>query len=509
MNKFWLFLFLIIFIGGFLWLIFSNGEKETNQLASILEDSKKIDDISVREPIMAGQFYPSDKNELLKAINYFLEQVKLPEIDGQIKALIAPHAGYNFSGQTTAYAFKAVQGKNIDRVILIGSSHQEYLQGAVIDGNDSWKTPIGNVSLDNDLRDLLIKDSNLFKIDSIPHKPEYSLEVEVPFLQVALKDFKFLPILISHQLKDDQLEEISNVLYKYIDEKTLIVASSDMSHYPDYENANYADQKIIEAILTGKLSVLKEVIKQVESENIANLSVCLCSQKAVELVVEIMNKAGVNNVQLLKYANSGDIDIGDKTRAVGYGSFAFIKKPLNFDLNEDQKQKLLEIAKISVEKYVSEGKFTDFSVEDELLNEKLGAFVTLKKNGQLRGCIGSFEPDIPLYQVVSQMAISAAVKDKRFNPVKQNELNDLEYEISVLSPLKKIDSWEEIEVGKHGVQIKKGLKSGVFLPQVATENNWDLNKFMGELCSQKAGLEKDCWKSDQVDIYTFTAEIIK
>jgi len=507
MNKFWWFLFLIVFIGGLFWLIFLNEEKETSQLASMLKDLKKTNNLSVREPIMAGQFYPSDKNDLLKEINHFLEQVKLSETKEQIKALIVPHAGYDFSGQTAAYAFKAVQGQEINKVILIGSSHNEYLQGAVIDGNDFWKTPIGNVDLDNDLRDLLIKDSEFFKIDSVPHKPEHSLEVEVPFLQIVLKDFKILPILISHQLKDNELEEISQILSKYIDKKTLVVASSDMSHYPDYENANYADKKIIEAILTGKLSVLKEVIMKIESEDIANLSVCLCAQKAVELVVRLMEKINDSQVELLQYTNSGGMDIGDPLRVVGYGSFAFIEKPSNFNLNENQKQKLLEIAKTSVEKYVLEGKLSDFNIEDELLNEKLGAFVTLKKNGQLRGCIGSFEPDIPLYQVVSQMAVSAAIKDRRFNPVEKNELNDLEYEISVLSPLKKINSWEEIEIGKHGVQVKKGLNSGVFLPQVAVENNWDLNKFMGELCFQKAGLDWNCWKSDEVDIHIFTADV--
>ena len=510
MNKFWWFLFLIIFIGGFLWLIFFNERKETSQLASMFKDSKKtnIDNVSIREPITAGQFYPSNKEELIKTINQFLNQVELPEIDGEIKMLIAPHAGYDFSGQTAAYAFKAVQGQDIDKVILIGSSHQEYLQGAIIDGNDSWKTPIGNVNLDNDLRDLLIKDSELFKIDSVPHELEYSLEVEVPFLQTVLKDFKLLPILISHELKENELEEISNVLSEYIDEKTLIVASSDMSHYPDYEKANYADKKVADAILSGQFSIFQEVIKQIKEENILNLSTCLCSQSAVDVVMKLTEKIGVDSVKLLKYVNSGDIEIGDKSRVVGYGSFIFTKKPENY-LNQEQKNKLLEIARTSVEKYVLEGKLADFNTEDELLNKKLGAFVTLKKNSQLRGCIGSFEPNIPLYQVVSQMAVSAAVKDKRFNPVNQDELNDLEYEISVLSSLKKIDNWKEIEIGKHGVQIKKGSSSGVFLPQVATENNWNLNKFMGELCSQKAGLEKDCWKTGEVDMYVFTVKIIK
>jgi len=171
-----------IFYGYF----FFNVKKRNKSISFYVQRFKKnnIDNVSIREPITAGQFYPSNKEELIKTINQFLNQVELPEIDGEIKMLIAPHAGYDFSGQTAAYAFKAVQGQDIDKVILIGSSHQEYLQGAIIDGNDSWKTPIGNVNLDNDLRDLLIKDSELFKIDSVPHELEYSLEVEVPFCKL-------------------------------------------------------------------------------------------------------------------------------------------------------------------------------------------------------------------------------------------------------------------------------------------------------------------------------------
>lgn len=177
-------------------------------------------------------------------------------------------------------------------------------------------------------------------------------------------------------------------------------------------------------------------------------------------------------------------------------------------LNKDEKEKLLEIAQTSVETFIREGKAPEFQIENPILNQNLGAFVTLKKDGQLRGCIGRFSPtDIPLYQVVSQMAISAATQDRRFYPVTNSELEDLKYEISVLSVLEKIENWREIEVGKHGVQIRKGLRSGVFLPQVATENNWDLEKFMGELCFQKVGLEWDCWKREDVELYTFTAQV--
>jgi len=508
MIKFWQFLFLILFLGGLFWLIFINKE-EMNNITDMLKDSKNENNLSIRKAFVSGQFYSSNKNELFKMINNFLEKAELPEMTDQIKGLIVPHAGYDFSGQTAAYAFKLIQKKDIERVILIGSSHQEYLEGAIMDGNDIWKTPLGQVNLDTDLRDKLIEESSLFKVDLISHMKEHSLEVEIPFLEVVLNDFKILPILIGHKSSEEELNEISDVLSKYIDKKTLVIASSDMSHYPDYENANYADKKVLEAILTGNVSILKKTIEEIENENISNLNVCLCAQKAVELFMKLMDKINADNIKLLNYANSGDLDIGDKLRVVGYSSFAFSEKLWDFNFSESQKQKLLEITKTSVEKYVLENKLAEFNIEDELLSKKLGAFVTLKKNNQLRGCIGLFESNLSLYKVVSQMAVAAAVKDNRFSPVEKDELEDLEYEISVLSPLRKINSWEEIEIGKHGVQIQRGNQSGVFLPQVATENNWDLEEFMNNLCEHKAGLEKDCWKKEETDIYIFTVEIIK
>ena len=499
MKRFGLFLILAILIGGVFLFLFSKETNKTEPLASMLETSKEK---SIRQPAVAGQFYPSDKEELTKMISQFLEQVE--ESDASIRALIVPHAGYVFSGQIAAHGFKTVQGQDIKRVILIGPSHHQYLSGVIVDGYDAWQTPLGQVELATDLRDILVKENSLFKVDSSVHQPEHSLEVELPFLQNVLKNFKILPILVG-QLSGAELEKISQTLAKHIDEKTLLVASSDMSHYPSYEQANYSDKKVIEAILTGQVAKLQETISQIAKENIPNLSTCLCGQGAVEVIMRVAQEMAVQEIKLLQYANSGEVAVGDKSQVVGYSAIAFTWQTSS--LNSQQKSKLLEIAKTSVEKYILENQLPEFAIADSLLNKPLGAFVTLKKDGQLRGCLGRFQPDIPLYQVVSQMAVAAATQDNRFSPVQADELNDLEYEISVLSPLRKIADWREIELGKHGVQIRQGLHSGVFLPQVATDNNWDLDKFMGELCSQKAGLSWDCWKKDDVDIYIFTAEI--
>jgi AmmeMemoRadiSam system protein A len=172
-------------------------------------------------------------------------------------------------------------------------------------------------------------------------------------------------------------------------------------------------------------------------------------------------------------------------------------------------EQLSFIAKNSIESFIKEGKIPEFEINSEkLFEEKRGVFVTLKKQGQLRGCIGCITTDQPLYKAVSQMAIAAAFEDPRFPPVTKDELPELEYEISVLSPLKKVNSPKEIQLGVHGVQVVAGHNTGLFLPQVATENNWDLETFLNHLML-KAGLPPDYWQNNPVDFYVFQAEIIK
>lgn len=177
-------------------------------------------------------------------------------------------------------------------------------------------------------------------------------------------------------------------------------------------------------------------------------------------------------------------------------------------LNSFQKQELLKIAKESVETFVREGRVSDFDVHDKALNKSHGAFVTLHLDGTLRGCIGRIEVESePLWQVVRDMAIEAAVHDYRFDPVQESELDKLNYEISVLTVPEKIDNWQDIKLGKQGVIVRKGNQSGVFLPQVAKETNWSLEEFLANLCSQKAGLEPDCYKTGECELWVFEVEV--
>lgn len=176
-------------------------------------------------------------------------------------------------------------------------------------------------------------------------------------------------------------------------------------------------------------------------------------------------------------------------------------------LNKKDQKELLAIARKTLESFLKNGKIPQFEFSNAKFKQPCGVFVTLKKDGQLRGCLGELETKESLGKMVQKNAVAAATKDPRFPPVRLIELPEIRIEISVLSPLKMIDDPKKIKLGKHGVMIKKSWRRGVFLPQVAAETGWTKEAFMGHLCSQKAGLDWDAWKTGEVDIYIFTAQV--
>ena len=521
MLKFILIIILVILIIIAIILSFKFMEKQKNS-------SQKL---SIRLPVVAGSFYPSDKNVLSKQIDEFLAQAKDISIEGEPKILIVPHAGYAFSGQIAASAFKLLKDKNFKTVILIGPSHTDWFNGSAVYPQGYWQTPLGKIQVDSELAEKLIKEDESIFVRPQAHVQEHCLEVMLPFLQEILKDFKIVPIIIS-QSSDENVKVLARVLGKYIDEKTLIIISSDLSHYPSYKIANQVDEKTVQAILTGELEQFDKAVAESMAQGLPGLDTCACGGEPIKVGLLLAQHLGLNQIKLLKYANSGDIT-GDFSRVVGYASIVFSKDlslgppsdlPAEAEsfrsfnegglvkegaLTKEDKQTLLKIARQSIEGYLKDKEFPKFKNISPRLKQPQGAFVTLTRNHQLRGCIGRIiEEKQPLYQIVSKMAVSAAVDDNRFPPVSLNEMKNINIEISVLSPVKKIKNpIQEIEIGRHGVIVQQGSHSGVFLPQVATENNWGLEEFMGQLCQQKAGLPWDAWKGDAIDIYVFSAEV--
>ncbi|MEA2020699.1 MAG: AmmeMemoRadiSam system protein B [Patescibacteria group bacterium] len=476
-----------------------------------------------RSPAVAGSFYPQNPEDLSHTIDVFLSNAQPVVLDGKLRMLVVPHAGYRFSGSVAAEGYKQLETENYKRVVLLGSSHQVPLSKATIDDSDAWKTPLGEVPLDKGFTENLSRTSSFIEKNHRPHKNEHSLEVQLPFLQKTLgisdkkgkPSFKIVPILIGSE-EDKIVTEVSQSLVELIDSQTLIIVSSDLSHYPPYEAAQEVDRKTTDAILTGNPRDVTRAIDQSMSKGISNLATCACGKDAILVGMHIAKGVGANDIRLLKYANSGDVS-GERRKVVGYAAIGFFeekgentsRKETTNDplcLNTVQKKQLLSIARETLESVVNTGNKPLFEVEDSLLEQELGVFVTLKKNNQLRGCMGIFEPNKPLWNVVQDQTEVSALKDPRFPPVQPEELADIEIEISIIAPPKQIEDPNQIKLGEDGVMIRRGQKSGTFLPQVAKETSWDLETFLCQLCASKAGLYKDAWKDPETEIYTYSTE---
>lgn len=476
---------------------------------TVLQKDKGADiageELSVRRAAVAGTFYEDNGGRLSKQIDEFYEKALL-ESTGSVKILISPHAAYEYSGQVAAYGYKQILGRDIHTVVIVGQSHLMQFDGIAVFQKGYWETPLGKVEVDSDMTLELINYSDKIYVYDDAHEKEHSIEVQIPFLQESLSKFKIVPVVMGDKT-EDLADILTEALFQSIDEYTLVVISTDLAHYPSYDDANEVDGAVINSILKGETSVFQSVVADYMGQGIPNLSTCVCGEGGILVGMNLASKLGIDDIRLLRYANSGDVT-GDKSSVVGYASIGFFTDRFGAELTVEEQEELLDISRNTLESYIGNGTTPELSIEHEYLNNKMGAFVTLKKNGELRGCIGNFEPTSSLAEVIVHLTIQSATADSRFSPVQLSELPEIKIEISVLSPRFKIeDVEEEIEIGKHGVYLQQGGSAGVFLPQVATEQGWDLETFLGELCRGKAGLPSNCWESDDTEIYVFTAQV--
>ncbi|MBI5220273.1 MAG: AmmeMemoRadiSam system protein B [Candidatus Liptonbacteria bacterium] len=459
----------------------------------------------VRPAAVAGAFYPADRAELARTVERYLAEANPQTTGGRVVGLIVPHAGYEFSGQVAAEAFKKVAGQEFDTVVLLGVSHHEQFPGAAFYDGDYFETPLGQVAIDRELAGQIMAADPRFVFRSSPHAPEHSLEVELPFLQKTLTNFRIVPILLGSQ--DPELaEKLGQTIARVATGRVLVVASTDLAHYPAPRDAERIDHQTIQAVLTGQADQLTEALVQLGRLNAPGVVTFMCGEGAVRALLAYAQAIPATQFDLLKYAHTGMVT-GQKERVVGYAAIS-LSTTRKEELTEKEQKMLLQIARRSVEAYVRTGKPYRLSIAELEIDRRAGAFVTIKKNGILRGCIGTFEP-APLAQVVAQMALAAATEDRRFSPISPEELKDLEYEVSVLSVPQPVASADAIQLGKHGVQITQGNRAGVFLPQVVAETGWDKETFLSELCAQKAGLPRDCWQDPRTRLEVFTAQVFK
>ena len=474
----------------------------------------------VRPATQANRFYTGDARELSKEVDSLLALHRGETIFNNVAALIVPHAGYYFSGNVAAAAYMAIpRDKQYKRIFLLGPSHHEWLDGASVNTEaDYYATPLGQVKVDRETAVALTAADSVFRYEPRAHDREHCLEVQLPFLQRRFGNGKstqtsedsvpsIVPIIISTN-DFQKLKRIAEALKPYLTEENLFIVSSDFSHYPKYEDACKVDALTGKAVESGDVEQFIAALEENARSGVRNLATSACGELAIATLLMMIDST--YEVMHLMYQNSGDAEESDHSRVVGYHAFAIVRNgrartDADFSLSEDEKRMLKDIALTSIKDSLDGKPISHHSPLTSHLSEKCGAFVSLHKHGRLRGCIGHFGEDVPLHEIVAEMARAAAFEDPRFMPVTADELADIDIEISVLTPMRRIQSLDEFELHRHGIYIRKGYRSGTYLPQVADEVNWTKEEFVSHCAQDKAGIGWDGWKDAETELYVYEA----
>jgi AmmeMemoRadiSam system protein B/AmmeMemoRadiSam system protein A len=488
---------------------------------------------SVRHPAVAGMFYPGGAEQLASDVDGYLDVTDVPEFKGVV-GLIAPHAGYMYSGAVAGRAYSVVKGRGYDSVVVVAPSHRFPFRGASVFGGDGYETPLGVVRVDRKLADAISDPERGIGYEPRAHASEHSLEVQVPFLQRSLGDFALVPIIMGDQGEASVRQLASRIAgaVRASGKRVLLVASTDLSHYHSHEKAVELDSHVLDAVADFDPEGLLAALRRGECE--------ACGGGPSAAVMMAARELGATNSAVVGYATSGDVT-GDMAQVVGYMAAVLYGAPEKSGgsgaggsgeadragaggsgagpkdaagkaaapyegLTERERTSLLSLARRSIEAELEGHWPPAIEYTSKALETDCGAFVTLEERGALRGCIGHVVATEPLVRTVMEMAVQAAFHDPRFPPVTAGEVDDLTIEISVMSPLSEVRDVSEIEVGKHGLVVRGGGRSGLLLPQVATDYGWDRETFLEHTCI-KAGLPPDSWKQDGVTIYKFSAEV--
>ncbi|HOW51977.1 MAG TPA: AmmeMemoRadiSam system protein B [bacterium] len=466
-----------------------------------------------RAPARAGQWYQADPKALAAEVKGHFAAVPGDVASRSLSpfVIVSPHAGFAYSGRVAAHAYAGLTPRQFDTVIIIGTSHSFQNGVVALSPADYFETPLGAVPVDRDIVNRLSKADKRFVPSAEIHKPEHSIEAQLPFLQEKLQSFSIVPVLTA---TNDMalLDLFAKELVKGLDaskKKILIIVSTDLSHFHDYDTARKMDGETLNLMSTGKWDALRSKIFNGACE--------ACGFFAFHIAARVLEHYGVTGGTLVKSENSGDIVQESRPGGVvGYGAIIFEKKkggaakeePTGGATDAAERKYLLKLARTSIDHYLKYGEELKPDKPDAgILTADRAVFVTLKVRGELRGCIGQLEARGPLYKAVAEMANSAAFHDPRFSPVKKEEMKNIDIEISILTPPQKIDSYKKIVLKRDGVIVRSGGRGGVFLPQVATETGWDIDTFLGELCSQKAGLPENCYKDKSTELSVFQVEL--
>ena len=480
----------------------------------------------IRPPAVAGAFYERAPFALDRQIDSLLKQAVCPAVTGTLVAAVVPHAGYVYSGRCAASVYSQVTNGSYDRVIILGPSHRVSVEGVSLPDPalTAYATPCGNVSIDREVCEALRGKKGFVTVPAAAVR-EHSIEVQLPFLQKTAGTFRLVPLICGPDDAVD-VEAVSEALVPYLDGRTLLIASSDFTHYgPNYGFVPFAE-KVPEhlhewlADASGRIAALDEAGF---AGHCAVTHDTICGETPIKILMAVLRRYGMKLAgQVLDLQTSGEVT-GSYDNSVSYAAIGFFSgavpeasivkqqdvKPKEEHavkehrsgtwtpgLSEAEKTTLFAIARDTLKWCVSGAKkdfdFTPYTLTP-LIKTNMATFVTLKIRGQLRGCIGSLAPVDALYMSVHENAINAALHDPRFDPVRPAELPRIEVDVSVLSPIQDIPSIAEFKIGQQGIIMEKGFHRAVYLPEVATEQGWTVEETLSSL-SMKAGLPPNAWR---------------
>lgn len=431
----------------------------------------------IRHPIASGKFYPGTAEQLRAFIESFVEKT-----DEKIEAagIISPHAGYIYSGAVAASVMARIEPA--DTYIILGPNHTGMGKPFSIMTVGSWQTPLGEVPIDSELAQSILVNSKYLQEDRTAHQGEHSIEVQLPLLQYFKPDLKIVPIVLAVATLEVYREigaSIAQAIQESPDKKVVMVASSDMTHYEPQQAASAKDQRAIEAILAMDEEAL---LQRVIGERIS-----MCGYAPAVAMLAAAKTIGAGSAELVRYQTSGDAS-GDFSSVVGYAGIIVHRRP---------KSPLVSLAREAVETFTRHRRMIKPPAEPAPeMQQQAGVFVSIKKEGKLRGCIGTFEPSRPnVAEEIIVNAVAAATRDPRFLPVSEDELEQLNYSVDVLTPPEPAE-FEELDPARYGVIVERGQRRGLLLPDLEGVSTAEEQV---SICRQKAGIGPD----EPVKLYRF------
>jgi len=457
---------------------------------------------TVRAPAVAGQFYPSDPDVLRRDVDRMLAEADDAGIGERIVALVAPHAGYVYSGPTAALAYRQVAGRTLDVVVVLAPSHRDSFPGVSIMARGAYETPLGRIPIHETVAQRIMDLDADVRESDLGHRAEHSLEVQLPFVQRAVGDVSIVPIVMLDR-SWATCERLARAIHGATEGmQALVVASSDLYHGYSDDECDEFDARTLDSATQEDPETFCGKLERHTAQ--------ACGGGPIAVARAFADMRGASGARVLGHTTSSRVT-GSSGYTVGYGAVAYYFEDDDGAMSrlaEDSRATLVDLAKQAVRAAATDADSPPVPDEPGVREAGGGAFVTLHMGGELRGCIGRMTSDDPIGETIVAMAASAAIGDPRFPPVSLDELDRVTLEISLLSPLRPVESPNDVVPGTHGVIIAGRGRRGVLLPQVAAERGWDRETFLDHTC-QKAGLPASAWRSDDVEIEVFTAEIIR